>query len=134
MTIVVDASVAVKWVLPEADSERAAAIRTADDDLIAPSLVWAEVGSAIWRAVVRGDVLAAEAREDLQVALTHYRRIVPLEDLAHRAIELAMHLRHPIYDCFYLALAERERCTLITADTRLITAAKRAKGVQLRPL
>jgi predicted nucleic acid-binding protein len=134
MTVVVDASVAVKWVLPEAGSDRAAAIRTADDDLVAPSLACAEIGSAIWRAVLRGDVSAAEARRDLRVAVDHYRRIVPLEELAERAIDLAMRLRHPIYDCFYLALAEREGCPLITADSRLVAAAKAMKGVELRLL
>jgi predicted nucleic acid-binding protein len=134
MTIVVDASVAVKWVIPEPDSERAAAIRTADDDLIAPSLAYAEIGSAIWRAVVRGDIAAAEARRDLKVAISHYRRIVPLPELADGALELATRLRHPIYDCFYLALAERERCALITADARLVAAAKAIKAIELRPL
>jgi predicted nucleic acid-binding protein len=127
MTIVVDASVAVKWVLPEADSDRAAAIRAADDDLIAPSLAYAEIGSAIWRAVLRDDVAAREAREELRIAVAHYRRIVPLEELAERALELATHLRHPIYDCFYLALAERESAPLATADEAMIAAARKAK-------
>ncbi len=134
MTVVVDASVAVKWVLPEAGSDRAAAIRTADDDLINPSLACAEIGSAIWRAVLRGDVSAAEARQNLLVAINHYWRIVPLEELAERAIDVAMRLRHPIYECFYVALAERERCPMITADRRLITAAKAMKSVELRLL
>lgn len=133
MTLVVDASVAVKWVLPEADSDRAGAIR-ATDDLIGPSLVCAEIGSAIWRAVLRGDVPAPEARHQLRVAVGHYRQIVPLEALAERAIALAIRLRHPIYDCFYLALAERDRCALITADTKLIAAAKAVKGVEVRVL
>ena len=134
MTVVVDASVAVKWVLPEPDSNRAAAIRTTDDDLIVPSLVYAEIGNAIWRAVIRGDVPVAEAHERLHVATAHYNRIVPLEALAERAIDLAVRLQHPIYDCFYMALAEREDCPLITADTRLIAAAKRVKGIELQPL
>ena len=134
MTIVVDASVAVKWVLPEPGSEAAAAIRTADDDLIAPSLAYAEIGSAIWRAVIRGDVPAADARRDLKVDVSHYRCIIPLDELSDRALELATRLRHPIYDCFYLTLAERERCPLITADGRLIAAAKAMKGIELRLL
>lgn len=127
MTIVVDASIAVKWVLPEADSERAAAIRTTDDDLIGPSLAYAEIGSAIWRAVLRGDVAAKEAREHLRIAVAHYQRTVPLEELAEKAIELATQLRHPIYDCFYLALAERAHAPLATADEAMIAAARKAK-------
>ena len=134
MTLVVDASVAVKWVLPEIGSERAVAIRTTDEDLIAPSLACAEIGSAIWRAVLRGDLSGAEAREYLKVATAHYRRVIPLVELADAAIALAIRLRRPIYDCFYLALAERERCPLVTADTRLIGAAKGIKNVEVRAL
>ena len=134
MTAVVDASIAVKWVLPEPGSERAAALRAADEDLIAPALVCAEIGSAIWRAVIRGDVTAAEARVHLQVAVAHYERLVSLEELADSAMQRATRLRHPIYDCFYLALAEREDCPLITADRRLINAANAIKGLDVRPL
>jgi predicted nucleic acid-binding protein len=134
MTLVVDANVAAKWVLPEAGSERAVAIRATDDDLIAPSLVCAEIGSAIWRAAIRGDLPAADAREYLKIAIAHYQQIIPLVELADAAIAFATRLRHPIHDCFYLALAERERCTLITADTRLISAAKGIKTVDVRSL
>jgi predicted nucleic acid-binding protein len=134
MTLVLDASVAVKWVLPETGSERAVAIRTMDDDLIAPSLVCAEIGSAIWRAVLRNDVSAGGASENLSIAMEHYRRIIPLEELVDTAIALAIRLRHPIYDCFYLALAERESCALITADRRLMAAANAVKGIELRAL
>ncbi len=134
MTLVVDASVAVKWVLPELGSERAVAIRATDEDLIAPSLVSAEIGNAIWRTVLRGDLPAAEAHDYLKTAIAHYQRIILLEELTDAAIALAIRLKHPIYDCFYLALAERERCALITADARLIEAAKRIKTVEVRSL
>ncbi len=134
IAVVVDASIAVKWVLPEPRSEEAAAIGAEDDDLIAPSLVYAEIGNAIWRAVLRGDVDRAKASQELRVAVAHYRRIVPLEALADRAIELATRLRHPIYDCFYLALAEGEGCALITADSRLLVAAKTLKDTAVRAL
>jgi predicted nucleic acid-binding protein len=134
MTLVVDASVAVKWVLPEPDSERAVAIRTGDENLIAPSLACAEIGSAIWRAVLRGDLSPAEASEYLKVAVAHYQRMIPLVELTDAAITLAIRLKHPIYDCFYLVLAERERCALVTADARLIAAAKGIKNIQVHPL
>jgi predicted nucleic acid-binding protein len=50
------------------------------------------------------------------------------------AIALAIRLRHPVYDCFYVALAERERCALITADERLVAAVKGIKSIELRTL
>jgi predicted nucleic acid-binding protein len=133
MTLVVDASVAVKWVLDEPASERAAMLRISGEDLIAPSLVHAEIGSALWRAALRGDITGPEAGSALKAIIAHYSRIVLLAELADSALELAIELRHPIYDCFYLALARRERCALVTADQRLLSAAE-AAGVEVRPL
>jgi len=47
---------------------------------------------------------------------------------------MAVKFGHPIYDCFYLALAERERCLLATADDRLAKIAAKMKVVQTRRL
>jgi predicted nucleic acid-binding protein len=134
MTLVVDASVAVKWVLDEPATERAVALRDSDGDFIAPSLVHAEIGSALWRAALRGDITAPDAARALNAAVAHYSRIILLAELANNALELAIELRHPIYDCFYLALAQRERCALVTADSRLMAAAKTLKTLELRAL
>jgi predicted nucleic acid-binding protein len=134
MTLVVDASVAVKWVLDEPATDRAVALRNSDGDLIAPSLVHAEIGNALWRAALRGDITAPEAVRGLNAAVAHYSRIILLPELADNAIELAIELRHPIYDCFYLALAQRERCALVTADRRLLSAAEAMTAVEVRVL
>jgi predicted nucleic acid-binding protein len=63
VTFVVDASVAVKWILPESGSSAAAALRKLNDDLSAPSLIAVEVGNALWKAVRRGSVTRSEALE-----------------------------------------------------------------------
>ena len=70
----------------------------------------------------------------LETAIRLFGRLVSPAELAARATEIAVELRHPIYDCFYLALAERERAPLISADQRLIAAGKRMKGVEVRAL
>jgi predicted nucleic acid-binding protein len=134
MTLVVDASVAVKWVAYEPNSPAAAAVREADNHLIAPSLVIAEIGNALWKKALRREMTRNETVAAFRLAVSHFSEFVPLDDFHQKALELAIELRHPIYDCFYIALAERERCALITADTRLIAAAKAVKGVELRPL
>ncbi len=105
-----------------------------DDDLVAPSLIAAELGNTLWKAVRRGRIDLADALSGIEAALTWFQSLVPLEELRVRALALAIDLKHPIYDCFYIALAERERCGLITADARLAAAAKAVKGVKLRPL
>jgi predicted nucleic acid-binding protein len=133
VTLVVDASVAAQWVLSQEDSERAARLRT-EETLIAPSLITAEIGSAIWKAVRRGDVIRSNALVALEAALLPFDKLVAAEDLPLRALELAIELDHPIYDCFYLALAERERCPIVSADAKLLAAAKKKKGIELRKL
>jgi predicted nucleic acid-binding protein len=133
MTLVVDASVATLWVLDQDGSDRAAALRAADA-MIAPSLVAAEIGSALWKAVRRGDLDMSDAKAALEAALLSYKALFPLEDMRARALEFSVQLDHPIYDCFYLALAEREQAALVTKDERLLRASKRLKDVEVRAL
>ena len=127
MTLVVDASVAVKWVLPEAGSDQAAALRTEEPDVIAPSLVVAEIGNALWKSALRKDIGRSQALDGLRIATAHFSRLIGIEDLAADAMAFAVDGRHPIYDCFYLALARRENAALITADEDMIAAARKAK-------
>jgi len=133
VTLVVDASVAVLWTLAQRDSEKAAALR-GQGDLIAPSLIVAEIGNAIWKAVRRGDLPAREARTALDLALGPLSALVPLEELHERALELSIELDHPIYDCFYLALAERERTPLVCVDGSLKAKARTLKQIEIRAL
>jgi predicted nucleic acid-binding protein len=95
VTIVVDASVAALWVLPQAGSDRAGALRT-EPRLIAPTLVAAEIGSALWKAVRRGDVTRDISLTALQGALNPFHELIPDGDLRNRALELAIELDHPI--------------------------------------
>jgi predicted nucleic acid-binding protein len=130
--LVVDASVVAKWVLREDGSDRANALRS-EGGMIAPSLLASEVGNAFWKAERRGDITRNEAVAAIRSVLGPFDDLIPDEALHARALELAIDLRHPIYDCFYLALAEREAATLVTADARLLAAAKKAK-VKVRQL
>jgi len=127
VTLVVDASVAAKWVLPEDGADKAAILRHEPDDFIAPSLIVAEIGNAVWKRVIGKELSTADALQAHEIAISLLGRLVPLEELGARATEIAIELRHPIYDCFYLALAERENTTLVTSDPRLLRATRDAK-------
>lgn len=120
MTIVVDASVALKWVLHEEGSE--AAEKLLDEELIAPSLWLVEAGNALWRRSTRGEISAAEAQERLSELFNAPVTTVPLEEDVIAAVRLAGELDHPIYDCLYLALAIREGTYVVTADRRFANA------------
>ncbi len=135
--LVVDASVAVKWVLPEPGTLQARRLLEASADgrldLIAPDLFIGEVGNVLWkRCRLRGELVEDEARAALEAVLAVAPELVPSEALAARALELALAFRRPISDCLYVALALRDHCSLVTADSRLATALGPATGHVVR--
>jgi predicted nucleic acid-binding protein len=122
MTLVVDASVALKWFVGEDGSDLAVALLNRGEPLIAPDLVLAEVCNAAWKSLRRGEIAAAQLDQvaiDLPEA---FQRLIPLDRLVRPAAALARELDHPVYDCFYLALAEAEDAPMVTADRRLVAA------------
>jgi len=134
VSFVVDASVAVKWFADEEDSDRADAMFEGVQGLLAPSLIHPEVANALWKKVRSGALTHAQAASAIASLARYFDAIVPAEDLAPRAFTLALDLAHPVYDCFYIALAERQAVPLVTADRRLLTLAGRVGSVEITPL
>jgi predicted nucleic acid-binding protein len=130
--LVVDASVAVKWVLSETDSDRALALRARGIPFAAPSLLVEEVANVACQRARRGEITRNQAVDAARVVIGLVPDIVPVRDLYEDAIRLAIDLDHPVYDCFYIALALRNQAPLATADRKLIELAMRA-GVRLDP-
>jgi predicted nucleic acid-binding protein len=116
VTIVVDASVALKWVLDEADSE--AAVALLDETLVAPALWLIEAANALWRRSLRGELTEEQALARLLELLEAPVSTVAIEDDLVSAAHIANVLKHPVYDCLYLALALREGAEVVTADAR----------------
>jgi predicted nucleic acid-binding protein len=120
VSIVVDASVALKWVLNESGQEDAEALL--DQDLIAPSLWLLEAANVLWRLSRRGDLSAEAAKARLSELYNAPVATGALEDDLPAAADLANTLGHPVYDCLYLAMAIRETTYLVTADRRFHAA------------
>jgi predicted nucleic acid-binding protein len=119
MTIVVDASVAMRWSATLARSDRAEALLESDQPIIAPDLVLAEITNAAWKAAVFGGASPEAVSLLVQESADYFDELIPADELKNRALEIALALKHPAYDCFYLALAEQRNCKLVTADERL---------------
>jgi predicted nucleic acid-binding protein len=117
--MIVDASVAAKWVFVEEDSALATGL-LARDDLSVPDLIFAEMANIVWRRGRGQD--PAEAASLLARIDRVFALVAPAEELAQSALSLALALNHPAYDCFYLALAIAEDDVLITADRRFHAA------------
>ncbi len=122
---VVDASVAIRWFVQGPGAERAATW-LADAALIAPDLILAEAGNVLGRYVRAGELQMDEAASILQRLPDCFARLVPAGELGGDALLLAHDLGHPIYDCLYLALAQREGLHVLTLDRKLAGLAAQA--------
>ncbi len=122
--VVVDASLAVKWFIPEELSADARMFLAAEYELLAPDLLWAELGNALWKKHRRRELDPRTARR----LLRDFSRI-PIEYHASQrwtetALELAIQHGVTVYDGLYLALATGSGCRLVTADRRLHEACR----------
>ena len=121
MTLIVDASVALKWYLDdEPHAPEARAILQAGESFIAPDIVIAEVCNAAWRGVRVGRISKPQAQSIARSLPRLFDEFVSGAALAERGVFIASELDHSVYDCFYLALAEARGVRLITADGRLL--------------
>jgi predicted nucleic acid-binding protein len=122
----VDASVAVKWILPEDGHDRAVRLQekyqNEEIDLVAPYLVVAEVANVLWKRERRGDLNAAAASRCFLQFLRDSPILLDSPVVSTAALRLALAHGRPFYDCLYLALALDQRCDLITADERFFHA------------
>ncbi len=121
--VVVDASVAVKWYVPEEDHEQARAILADKRPLLAPDLLLAEVGNILWKKVRRGE-LAGDDAEDIAERLLRETSVtlVSATVLLLRALSIARAHGITVYDALYVALAVQDGVVVVTADERLINA------------
>jgi predicted nucleic acid-binding protein len=133
-SLIVDASVLAKVFADEKDSSLARAELETAREIVCPDLAMAEAYMALWKKWRRKQFLDEQLKEAPRLLQLLVTRSVPLSLLFGRAAELARLFNHPIYDCFYLALAEQERAPLVTADARLMAAAGEMRGVEVRTL
>ncbi len=114
--VIIDASVAVKWVVDEPDGDKAEKLLS--EPLAAPALWMAEAASALWSKCRRQDISEDEVRRACVTLAQAPVFQISLELLLAAAIDYALTLQHPVYDCFYLAAAQIHDTHLVTADLR----------------
>ena len=127
--VVVDASFAVKWGIPESSSDEALTLAESWGEegvrVLAPCLILAEVTNAVYKRVVRGEVELETALSALDVILGFGIELEERAGFPARAVELACEFGlKTTYDCHYLAVAEYHDCELWTADRRFYNSVK----------
>lgn len=122
--IVVDASLATKWLVAEADHETALQfLLRFRAEIAAPDLLLSEVSSAIVRRANAREMAASDAFGRIAEWLLLWRRgpfakYRLTADLLAEATRIALQLGHPLADCLYLALAIELDCDLVTCDAK----------------
>jgi predicted nucleic acid-binding protein len=127
--LIVDASVAVKWLLPELDSGHAECLLDDQFRLFAPDLLPIEVANGLWKEARAEGISPAEAEARLTAFREFRVTLHPSSDLLAVALEIALETDRTVYDCLYLALAQRERGVLVTADDRFLGGLGRTRYV-----
>ena len=122
MRFVVDASVAVKWLIAEEDADIADRLAASGQELHAPRLMASEAANVLWRKARLGEIARAEAGAAMALLTDMPVRWNDDETVGADAVRLALALDHPVYDCVYLALAHRIGATVVTEDRRFVTA------------
>jgi predicted nucleic acid-binding protein len=125
MRAVVDSCVALKTVLPEIDTPKAVRLlnefRAGLHELLAPDTFPVEVAHALTRAERKGVIHRPLGVKRLVAVMRNPPDLHPYLPLLPRAAAISSGTGQGVYDCLYVALAEREGCELITSDTKLIT-------------
>lgn len=123
-SFVVDASVAIKWYLPEQNSTDADRLLSGGFQLLAPDLLFSEVGNILWKRVMRSELTAQKAQIILHALQSLPLTLRPASLLAENAMTIACGLKRSYYDSLYLALAVMADCRLVTADGKLFEGVK----------
>jgi predicted nucleic acid-binding protein len=121
--VVVDASVAVKWFVPENYSAESLRFLDAGFRRHIPVLLHSEVAQTIWKKVYqRKEIEAADGRfilRGLMVTRLESHAVLPLLE---PAFDIAIATGRTVYDSIYLALAVSLGCKFVTADQKLYNA------------
>ncbi len=113
----------MKWFVPEALSDRAAAILEGPLGLCAPDLLLVEFANVLWKKTRRKEITHAEAREalgGLGALVKGGLETYPVGPLVEPALELAAATGATVYGATYLALAASLGIPLVTADRRFV--------------
>ena len=130
-TVVIDASIAIKWVVEEDGTAEALTLRRRAN-VIAPELLIAECANILWKKVQRGELNNDEALLAARLLQAAEIEFLPSRSLLEAAAQIAIELKHAAYDCLYLALAAERDCRFVTADESFVRKLRERHRRQFR--
>ena len=127
MALVVDASVGLKWFLPEPDSDIAAELAESGEDLLAPDFWLNEACNVLWRQVRRGGLDPEQATQGLHLLRSSIRPTPTIALQLHEmALEIGIAAGHSPYDTLYVAFALSQGApAVVVSDAAFARAMRR---------
>jgi predicted nucleic acid-binding protein len=119
--LVLDASVAIKWVVQEIYTEAAVRLAESEPSWVIPDLFHAEVGNVPWKKARRGEMNEQDAVKALALLLSLEMNVRESRALLTYALPIALQFHCTVYDALYLSVAVDENCPLVTADQTLFS-------------
>ena len=119
---IVDASVAIKWFMPEVHSDAALRLLAQEHTLHAPDLFFSEFANVLWKRVRKNEISKSEAAATLEGLLAFHLQVQPSQLLNPLALEIACGANRTVYDSLYLAAAITLHYPLVTADAKFYRA------------
>lgn len=123
MTVVIDASIALKWFVPENLRQEAMDILRTEEHIAAPDLLIPDIAALLFEKARRDEITGLQAVTILSCLQSSGLELIPASSVCNRAVEIARTIDRSVYRCFYIAAAERLDTTFITADLSFCAAA-----------
>ena len=124
MNLVIDASVLIKFYVPESLSDRAgrllANVEKKDIELLAPDLIYPEAGNILWKKQRLKELTRSELEEITDAILSLPLKIEALKSLLPLAVDIAIAYGIAVYSAIYVGLTKVYETTLVTADRKLL--------------
>jgi predicted nucleic acid-binding protein len=120
---IIDASVGIKWFIPEIHSESASRLlQDGKFDLFIPDLFFAEIGNVLWKKEQKKEITHSIANQILTEMAKFPLEIFPTQKILNISLEIATGLNRSFYDSLYLALAQITQGQMVTADKKFYNA------------
>ncbi len=125
MKIVLDVSAAFAIITNANGSQNFLDVISQATVVLAPDLFYSEAANVGWKYHQLEDISPEEALRLSETAIQLIDIFFPAEPIWKDALQLGCELGHPVYDCFYLVLTQKQEATLLTKDKKLMKMAKR---------
>jgi predicted nucleic acid-binding protein len=126
LNLVIDASVLIKFYIPEILSDKAeellARVEKGDTMLLAPDLIYPESGNILWKKQRMKELTRSEIEEITDAIVALPLKIETSKALLPLAMDIAIAYRITVYDAIYVSMARVYEIKMMTADKKLVDA------------